>query len=133
MKNFKNLDKRPVSVVENDILESWGGVVNILNRQNEVHKDNDNFVFYDGPAYANGFPGVHHMLAKILKDAVCKYKTMKGFKVDRKVGWDTHGLPTEVNVEKLLGFKDKKDVYEMLKKGFKKSQEKLKNSLNRTI
>ena len=45
MKNFKNLDKRPVSVVENDILESWGGVVNILNRQNEVHKDNDNFVF----------------------------------------------------------------------------------------
>ena len=50
------------------------------------------------------------MLAKILKDAVCKYKTMKGFKVDRKVGWDTHGLPTEVNVEKLLGFKDKKDI-----------------------
>ena len=69
----------------------------------ENRKDAKNFVFYDGPAYANGFPGVHHMLAKILKDAVCKYKTMKGFKVDRKVGWDTHGLPTEVNVEKLLG------------------------------
>ena len=70
MKNFKNLDKRPTSVVENDILQSWGGIVNILNRQNEVHKDCDTFVFYDGPAFANGFPGLHHMVAKNLKDSI---------------------------------------------------------------
>ena len=108
MKNFKNLDKRPVSVVENDILESWGGVVNILNRQNEVHKDNDNFVFYDGPAFANGFPGLHHMVAKNLKDSICKYQAMNGKKVLRKVGWDTHGLPIENHVEKKLGISSKK-------------------------
>ncbi len=82
----------------------------LLNKTIENRSDKENFVFYDGPAYANGFPGVHHLLAKILKDAFCKYKTMKGFKVDRKVGWDTHGLPTEVAVEKILGFKDKTDI-----------------------
>ena len=61
------------------------------------------YVFYDGPATANGMPGIHHMLAKLIKDTVCKYKTMQGYKVVRKVGWDTHGLPVEVQVEKELG------------------------------
>ena len=82
----------------------------LLNKSIENRNNSENYVFYDGPAYANGFPGVHHMLAKILKDAFCKYKTMQGYKVDRKVGWDTHGLPTEVAVEKLLNFKDKTDI-----------------------
>ena len=111
MKKFETLEKGTVNEVEEKQRLKWKEM-DILNKTIENRKDCENFVFYDGPAYANGFPGVHHMLAKILKDAVCKYKTMKGFKVDRKVGWDTHGLPTEVNVEKLLGFKDKKDIEE---------------------
>ena len=111
MKKFENLEKGTVNEVEEKQILKWKEM-DILNKTIKNRKDCENFVFYDGPAYANGFPGVHHMLAKILKDAVCKYKTMKGFKVDRKVGWDTHGLPTEVNVEKLLGFKDKKDIEE---------------------
>ena len=109
MEKFENLEKGNVKDIEERQIEAWKKE-DILNKTIENRKGAKNFVFYDGPAYANGFPGVHHMLAKILKDAVCKYKTMKGFKVDRKVGWDTHGLPTEVNVEKLLGFKDKKDI-----------------------
>ena len=109
MKKFENLEKGNVKDIEQKQIDKWKEQ-DILNKTIENRKDNENFVFYDGPAYANGFPGVHHMLAKILKDAICKYKTMKGYRVDRVVGWDTHGLPTEVNVEKLLGFKDKKDI-----------------------
>ena len=75
---FKELDKRNVSEVENSILESFGGINEITYKQIENRKDSDNFVFYDGPATANGMPGVHHILAKLLKDSICKYKTMKG-------------------------------------------------------
>ena len=107
---FKELEKKPVSQVEEDILKSWGGVVNITNKQIELRKDSKNFVFYDGPATANGMPGVHHILAKLLKDTIGKYKTMQGYKVLRKVGWDTHGLPVEVQVEKELGFNGKNDI-----------------------
>ena len=109
MEKFKELKKGNLSEIEIAQSEHWKKI-DILNKSIENRNDCENFVFYDGPAYANGFPGVHHMLAKILKDAACKYKTMKGYKVERKIGWDTHGLPTEVNVEKLLGFKDKKDI-----------------------
>ena len=109
MKKFESLNKGNPFEVEKKISNFWEEV-DILNKSIELRDKKENFVFYDGPAYANGFPGVHHMLAKILKDAFCKYKTMRGFRVERKVGWDTHGLPTEVNVEKKLGFKDKKDI-----------------------
>ena len=109
MKKFESLNKGTPFEVEKKISDFWDEV-DILNKSIELRNKKENFVFYDGPAYANGFPGVHHMLAKILKDAFCKYKTMKGYRVERKVGWDTHGLPTEVNVEKKLGFKDKKDI-----------------------
>ena len=118
---FKELDKRNVSEVENSILESWGGINSITSKQVENRKDNENFVFYDGPATANGMPGVHHILAKLLKDTFCKYKTMKGYKVLRKVGWDTHGLPVEVQVEKELGFSGKLDIE---KYGIKEFNEK---------
>ena len=109
MKQFESLDNRSIKEVEESIVEKWKNN-NLLDKSIQIREGKKNFVFYDGPAYANGFPGVHHMLAKILKDAICKYKTMQGYKVDRKVGWDTHGLPTEVAVEKLLGFKDKTDI-----------------------
>ena len=110
MKNFKSLDKRKPYEVEQDILKSWGGVQKIYERQVECHKDDPTFVFYDGPAFANGFPGLHHMISKNLKDIVCKYHAMNGYKVLRKVGWDTHGLPIENHVEKKLGLKTKKDI-----------------------
>ncbi|MDE5539524.1 MAG: isoleucine--tRNA ligase [Bacilli bacterium] len=110
MKKFKELDKREHSVVEAEILESWGSINEITAKQIEARKDSDYFVFYDGPAFANGFPGLHHMVAKNLKDAICKYKAMKGYKVVRKVGWDTHGLPVENHVEKKLGITSKKEI-----------------------
>ena len=107
---FKELSKEKVSKVEEEIINSWNGTNAITNRQNELRKDSANFVFYDGPATANGFPGLHHMVAKFLKDSFCKYKVMQGYKVIRKVGWDTHGLPVEVEVEKTLGFSGKGDI-----------------------
>ncbi len=71
-----------------------------------------NFVFYEGPPYANGQPGVHHMVSRAYKDCVARYKTMQGFHVGRRAGWDTHGLPVEMAVEKLLGVKSKRDIEE---------------------
>ena len=67
------------------------------------------FVFYEGPPSANGMPGIHHVISRTLKDLVCRYKTMQGFQVKRKGGWDTHGLPIELGVEKLLGI-TKEDI-----------------------
>ena len=67
------------------------------------------FVFYEGPPSANGMPGIHHVISRTLKDLVCRYKTMQGFQVKRKGGWDTHGLPVELGVEKLLGI-TKEDI-----------------------
>ncbi len=68
------------------------------------------FVFYEGPPTANGKPGIHHVMARTLKDVVCRYKTMNGYQVKRKAGWDTHGLPVEIEVEKILGLEDKKGI-----------------------
>lgn len=106
---FKELDKEKNCKVEEKISENWAKM-NILEQTIKNREKNDNFVFYDGPATANGMPGIHHMVAKLLKDVFCKYKTMKGYKVLRKVGWDTHGLPVEVQVEKELGFTGKNDI-----------------------
>lgn len=107
MKNFKELDKRSVHEVESSILKSWKEQ-DILNKTIETR--DKNWVFYDGPIYANAKPGIHHVLAKAIKDSFCKYKTMQGYRVQRKIGLDTHGLPIEVNVEKKLGFKSKSDI-----------------------
>ncbi|MDD6878735.1 MAG: class I tRNA ligase family protein, partial [bacterium] len=104
---FRELSRENASVVENQITENWKKM-NILEKC--LEKKHKTFVFYDGPATANGMPGLHHMVAKFLKDAFCKYHTMKDCKVLRKIGWDTHGLPVEVQVEKKLGFKDKTDI-----------------------
>lgn len=111
MKNFKELDKRSVNEVESSILNEWKKQ-DILNRTIENHSKDKDWVFYDGPIYANAKPGIHHVLAKAIKDSFCKYKTMQGYRVLRKIGLDTHGLPIEVNVEKKLGFKSKADIEE---------------------
>ena len=107
MKKYEELSKEKVSLVEESLSKHWED-----NKifQKSIDNRNDYFVFYDGPATANGFPGLHHMLAKFLKDTFCKYKTMQGFKVHRKIGWDTHGLPVELEVEKELKFTSKNDI-----------------------
>ena len=104
---FKELRKDSVDVVEESISEYWKKI-DVLN--SSINERSKYFVFYDGPATANGFPGLHHMVGKFIKDSFCKYKAMKGYKVYRKVGWDTHGLPVELAVEKELGFKSKTDI-----------------------
>ena len=109
MREFKELEKKNVFEVEQDILKEWKKE-DILTKTIENRSGKENWVFYDGPATANGMPGLHHMVSKFLKDTFCKYKTMRGYRVLRKVGWDTHGLPVEVNVEKKLGFSGKSDI-----------------------
>ena len=85
---FKELSKEKIHVAEEKRMQHFLDD-HIL--QKSIDNRDKYFVFYDGPATANGMPGIHHMLAKLLKDSVCKYKTMQGYKVIRKVGWDTHG------------------------------------------
>ncbi len=106
---FEELSKEKTSTVEQEILKKWKEE-NILEKTIKNREGKKDFVFYDGPATANGMPGIHHMLAKFLKDTFCKYKTMQGYRVVRKIGWDTHGLPVEVQVEKALGFTSKNDI-----------------------
>ena len=109
MKKFEVLSNVKTSEIEDQISKYWQEN-DIFEKTIENRANCKNFVFYDGPATANGMPGIHHMLAKLLKDVFCKYETMKGFHVLRKVGWDTHGLPVEVQVEKELGFSGKGDI-----------------------
>ena len=106
---FKELSKKNTHEVEEIISNKWNEM-NILDRTIENREGCEDFVFYDGPIYANAKPGIHHVFAKTIKDSFCKYKTMKGKRVLRKIGLDTHGLPIEVNVEKKLGFKSKADI-----------------------
>lgn len=125
MEKFKDLDKRETYLVEEEQIKKWQEE-DILNKSIEIRKDCDNYVFYDGPATANGMPGLHHMVAKFLKDSFCKYKTMQGYKVLRKIGWDTHGLPVEVQVEKKLGFNGKNDIEKF---GIEKFNKECKNAV----
>ena len=107
--NFKELNKKTINESETKILSFWKEN-NIFEKSIENRKDKKNYVFYDGPIYANAKPGIHHVFAKTIKDSFTKYKTMQGYRVLRKIGLDTHGLPIEVNVEKKLGFKNKSDI-----------------------
>ncbi len=129
MKKFAELEKKEVNQIEKKYLEKWKKM-DILQKSIDVHEKDPYFVFYDGPATANGNPGLHHMVAKFLKDTFCKYKTMTGHKVIRKVGWDTHGLPVEVQVEKELGFSGKGDIE---KYGIKEFNEKCRESVMKNV
>ena len=122
---FEKLEQGTTNEVETRYSQKWDEM-DILERTIENRKGHDDFVFYDGPATANGMPGIHHMLAKLLKDTVCKYKAMQGYRVLRKVGWDTHGLPVEVQVEKELGFSGKSDIE---KYGIKEFNQKCRESV----
>ena len=105
----QNLDKINYPVIEEKILNFWKKN-KIFEKSVSSRDDNKLFVFYEGPPTANGKPGIHHVMARTLKDLVCRYKTLKGFRVERKAGWDTHGLPVEIEVEKKLGIKHKSEV-----------------------
>lgn len=101
--------KESTSALESKLVSKWKSE-NLLEKTIKNREGKENFVFYDGPIYANAKPGLHHVFAKTIKDAFCKYQTMQGKRVLRKIGLDTHGLPIEVNVEKKLGFKTKADI-----------------------
>ncbi len=98
-----------VTVVEEQSLRFWKSH-DIFHKTMEERKDGPEYVFFEGPPTANGKPGVHHVLARAFKDIFPRYKTMRGFHVSRRGGWDTHGLPVEIEVEKKLGFKNKQDI-----------------------
>ena len=104
-KEFKYLN---LPSIEKEILQKWEQE-QAFEKSVALREGADPFVFYEGPPSANGMPGIHHVISRTLKDLVCRYKTMKGFKVQRKGGWDTHGLPVELGVEKELGI-TKEDI-----------------------
>ncbi|MGH2569186.1 MAG: isoleucine--tRNA ligase, partial [Bacteroidota bacterium] len=107
---FKQLtDKINYHELETRILKFWDEQ-KIFEKSIGVRAGKPAFTFYEGPPTANGRPGIHHVMSRMLKDLVCRYKTMRGFQVHRKGGWDTHGLPVEIEVEKELGFKHKDEI-----------------------
>jgi len=97
--------------LEEDILRFWRDQ-RIFDKSIAIREEGPHYVFYEGPPTANGSPGVHHVLARLYKDAVCRYKTMKGYHVPRKAGWDTHGLPVELEVERSLSLSGKAQIEE---------------------
>jgi len=110
MSVFKEVDpKQSVNDLEMSILQYWREH-DIANKSVSVREGSPKWVFYEGPPTANGRPGIHHVLARTLKDVVCRFKTMQGYQVHRKAGWDTHGLPVEIEVEKQLGLRSKQDI-----------------------
>ncbi|MBU5439110.1 isoleucine--tRNA ligase [Tissierella sp. MSJ-40] len=109
MKRFKELSNEPVSVREQEISKYWQEI-DLLHKSVDTRDEKKPFVFFEGPPTANGKPGIHHVMARTLKDLTCRYKTMQGYQVKRKAGWDTHGLPVEIEVEKKLNLKNKHDI-----------------------
>ena len=123
---FKELtDKINYSEVELSILKFWKES-RIFEKSVSTRDAQKGFTFYEGPPTANGRPGIHHVMSRTLKDLVCRYKTMRGYQVHRKAGWDTHGLPVEIEVEKMLGFKHKDDI---VKFGVAKFNEECRKSV----
>ncbi|MCB0734671.1 MAG: isoleucine--tRNA ligase [Bacteroidetes bacterium] len=105
---YPEYDGLNLPAVEKSVLEFWEAN-DIFNKSVEQRDSGNNFVFYEGPPSANGLPGIHHVMSRTIKDIFCRYKTLQGFRVERKAGWDTHGLPVELGVEKELGI-TKEDI-----------------------
>lgn len=108
MKKYNEYSKFNLSEINKEVLEKWDAE-RVFDRSISEREGAPSFVFYEGPPSANGMPGIHHVMARTIKDIVCRYKTMKGYQVLRKAGWDTHGLPVELGVEKALGI-TKEDI-----------------------
>lgn len=107
-RKFTEYNNFNLSDINKEILDKWNQH-NIFQKSLEIREGAPTFVFYEGPPSANGMPGIHHVMARTIKDIFCRFKTMKGFLVNRKAGWDTHGLPVELGVEKSLGI-TKEDI-----------------------
>ncbi len=122
---FKKLSEKPVAQVQMEQTQQWEEE-GLLEKCITTRKGKPSFIFYEGPPTANGKPGIHHVIARTLKDSVCRYKTMKGFAVKRKAGWDTHGLPVEIEVERQLNMTGKQDIEAY---GIKEFNEKCKESV----
>lgn len=107
-KKFAERNKLNLTEVNNNILETWNAE-DVFHKSIEEREGCPSFIFFEGPPSANGHPGIHHVMGRTIKDTFCRYKTMKGYQVKRKAGWDTHGLPVELSVEKELGI-TKEDI-----------------------
>ncbi|MEI7677331.1 MAG: class I tRNA ligase family protein, partial [Bacteroidales bacterium] len=107
-KKFTEYTRFDLSEINKEVLKKWDDH-DIFHKSLKAREGHPSFVFYEGPPSANGMPGIHHVMARSIKDIFCRYKTMKGFHVKRKAGWDTHGLPVELGVEKALGI-TKEDI-----------------------
>jgi isoleucyl-tRNA synthetase len=107
-KKYREYKQLNLPEIEQEILQFWKGE-NLFERSVAERSENKPFIFYEGPPSANGLPGIHHVISRTLKDLFCRYKTMQGYRVERKGGWDTHGLPVELSVEKTLGI-SKEDI-----------------------
>ncbi len=105
---FPEYNEFDLSAINKEMLEKWD-TLDVFQKSLSTRKGQPEYVFYEGPPSANGMPGIHHVIARSIKDIFCRYKTMKGFLVNRKAGWDTHGLPVELSVEKSLGI-TKEDI-----------------------
>ena len=108
MKKFKEYSGLHLSDVNKEMLNRWKEL-DVFHKSVATREGKPSFVFYEGPPSANGMPGIHHVMGRTIKDVFCRYKTMQGFQVNRKAGWDTHGLPVELGVEKALGI-TKEDI-----------------------
>lgn len=122
---IRNLSEKPIDQVQTEQADKWEKE-DLLGKCVSTREGNESFIFYEGPPTANGKPGIHHMMARTLKDSVNRYWTMKGYKVNRKAGWDTHGLPVEIEVEKQLGIEGKEQIEEY---GIAAFNEKCKSSV----
>lgn len=122
---FKNLSEKPIAELQMEQADQWEEE-DLLHKCVTTREGQPSFIFYEGPPTANGRPGIHHVIARTLKDSVCRYKTMQGFQVRRKAGWDTHGLPVEIEVEKQLEMSGKQDIE---KYGIKAFNEKCRESV----
>ena len=122
---IKNLSEKPIAQLQMEQAENWEKE-DLLGKCVSTREGKPSFIFYEGPPTANGRPGIHHVIARTLKDSVCRYKTMQGYAVKRKAGWDTHGLPVEIEVEKQLNMSGKQDIE---KYGIKEFNEKCKESV----
>ncbi|MDY5975181.1 MAG: isoleucine--tRNA ligase, partial [Anaerovoracaceae bacterium] len=122
---FKNLSEKPIAEVQLEQVKRWKEE-DLLGKCVSTREGMPAFNFYEGPPTANGKPGIHHVMARTLKDSVNRYKTMQGFQVHRKAGWDTHGLPVEIEVEKQLGFEGKENIE---KYGIREFNEKCRESV----
>src|SRR5574338_453472 len=121
----QNLEKIGYPQIEQEVLKFWQSN-KIFEKSISSRDENKSWTFYEGPPTANGKPGIHHVMARTLKDLVCRYKTLQGYRVNRKAGWDTHGLPVEIEVEKALGIKHKSEVLDY---GVEKYNQKCRESV----